>query len=449
MAGREHPTEGGRQHGECPASDRALRRPTVGRRRLLVGSCAVAALGLTGAAVLRWPAHVELFSDTVGLRADGTRAFVPDGAAPLESRTRLLTPVVPDSPVTAAEQRLLAQADEAGERASLSPRRHALLVSAALDLHVLSWDLAAPVAGWSNNWRFVWPRDAAHAAVAELALGRVEQAASTVQELGRLCGADGWFEARYRPGTTRAPDDRERQLDGSGWYLWALHRVGEAVPSLFTDPSTVEPARRCARLLLRLTEGDPALPPPSPDYWEVREDRLTIATAALVLVGLERAGRLGRALGEQLAERCAQRAEEVRAAIGDAFGPTGFGRYAGGSAADSGLVFLLPPYTLRGNDAVAKRLRSAEEAMRRPAGGVAPGEGWKQDGISWTPETALFAQAYGVTGDGGEADRLLDWLAAHRTASGSFPEKVLVDGAPAAVAPLAWTASLVISTLLG
>ncbi len=40
--------------------------------------------------------------------------------------------------------------------------------------------------------------------------------------------------------------------------------------------------------------------------------------------------------------------------------------------------------------------------------------------------------------------RCSGWLGSHRTAAGSFPEKVLHDGRPAAVAPLAWTAALVV-----
>ena len=82
--------------------------------------------------------------------------------------------------------------------------------------------------------------------------------------------------------------------------------------------------------------------------------------------------------------------------------------------------------------------------MGRPAGGLAPGAAWKHDGISWTPETALFAAAWAATGHGPRAELLLRWLGDHRTEVGSFPEKVLHDGRPAAVAPLAWTASLVV-----
>ena len=36
---------------------------------------------------------------------------------------------------------------------------------------------------------------------------------------------------------------------------------------------------------------------------------------------------------------------------------------------------------------------------------------------------------------------------AHRTSAGALPEKVLADGSPAAVAPLAWTAATVLLTL--
>jgi len=37
-------------------------------------------------------------------------------------------------------------------------------------------------------------------------------------------------------------------------------------------------------------------------------------------------------------------------------------------------------------------------------------------------------------------------LSAHRTPDGALPEKVLADGSPAAVAPLAWTAATVVLT---
>lgn len=64
--------------------------------------------------------------------------------------------------------------------------------------------------------------------------------------------------------------------------------------------------------------------------------------------------------------------------------------------------------------------------------------------MSWTPQTALFALAAAHNGGRAAAKGWLDWLDRHRTGHGSLPEKVLYDGSPAGVAPLAWTAATVI-----
>lgn len=416
--------------------------PRIGRRELAVLGPAAGAALFAGDARRRPPAHVPLFSATVAMTGDGQRSLIAPGSAPLPAHSRILPPTSDDAPALVSERELVAAARMVG--ASLDADRQELLTSAVLDLHVLSYGLPAPIAGWSHNWRYVWPRDAAHVAVAFARLGLVERAAGIVRALARLCGADGWLQARYRPGSQDQPDDRERQLDGTGWYLWALEEVSQVVPGLAGERAVADAASRSARLLLTLTQGRDHMPPPSPDYWEVRESHLTIATAALVLVGLERAADL--ALPES--GRAAERAEALRAGIIREFGPSGYGRYAGRAPADAGLLFLLPPYTRTAVGAAAARVGTAQQHMRREAGGVAPGEGWKRDGISWTPETALFAQAHRELGNDAAADVLLDWLAAHRTDAGSLPEKVLADGAPAAVAPLAWTAALTVTSLV-
>jgi GH15 family glucan-1,4-alpha-glucosidase len=82
----------------------------------------------------------------------------------------------------------------------------------------------------------------------------------------------------------------------------------------------------------------------------------------------------------------------------------------------------------------------------RPAGGLAPGSKWKNDGISWTPETALVAYTAAMSGRPEISARWMDWLDDHRTPRGSLPEKVLATGATAGPAPLAWTAALVVLT---
>ena len=84
--------------------------------------------------------------------------------------------------------------------------------------------------------------------------------------------------------------------------------------------------------------------------------------------------------------------------------------------------------------------------MSRPAGGLAPGGSWRRDGISWTNATATYALTAAALGETEQATVWLGWLDRHRTAAGSFSEKVLADGTPASVAPLAWTAAAVLLT---
>ncbi|MBE8146279.1 hypothetical protein IOD13_06080 [Brevibacterium casei] len=87
------------------------------------------------------------------------------------------------------------------------------------------------------------------------------------------------------------------------------------------------------------------------------------------------------------------------------------------------------------------------ERSRRPAGGIRPGTGWILDDASWTPSTSLLALGYARLGERARAEAVLDWLAGHRTASGSSPEKVDGEGTPVSVAPLAWTAANVVLAL--
>ena len=64
--------------------------------------------------------------------------------------------------------------------------------------------------------------------------------------------------------------------------------------------------------------------------------------------------------------------------------------------------------------------------------------------MSWTPETTLYALTAAANDEPELARELLDWTLEHRTSSGAIPEKVLADGSPAAVAPLAWSAANVV-----
>ena len=125
------------------------------------------------------------------------------------------------------------------------------------------------------------------------------------------------------------------------------------------------------------------------------------------------------------------------------FGSGGFG---GGGGLDAAVTFVMPPFDQSRSVQVADAWTRFQTDALRPAGGLAPGAGWKSDGISWTPETALVAYTAAMSGRREISEHWMDWLNNHRAPGGSLPEKVLAGGAPAGPAPLAWTAALVVLT---
>ncbi len=432
-------------------------------------------------------AHHPLYSTAVGIDGTGKRHLLPADPPPAwVSGTR----VFGDDP--AARDRAGGQVSwlEAGHVPGTGAGQAAagefadMVRTALLDIHTLTTDDGGVVAGWSVKWRYHWPRDAAFAAVALARTGHVEDAVRVLERFQDLLPPGGRFQARYVPGTATTPDDRGVQIDGTGWLMWATARVLVVVPEgggssldgragtpldgwAGTAPGVLSRAEVLDRLgvlvegltsaLVRLVDGGASLPPVSSDYWEVREMRRTLGTAAPVLAGLYAAAGVARMAG-----RTADAADLHRVALAaesrvhEHFGSAGYTRYRWFSERDAAVAFLLPPFqptevdtsvapgnaTARREVAEAFDLAAAE--MARPAGGLAPGAGWKKDGISWTPQTALFAWTRAANGDTAGARDLLRWLRDHRTPDGALPEKVLADGSPAAVAPLAWTASLVV-----
>ncbi|WP_146752418.1 MULTISPECIES: glycoside hydrolase family 15 [unclassified Actinomyces] len=302
----------------------------------------------------------------------------------------------------------------------------------------------AVVAGPVSIWRYIWPRDAAFAAAAYAAVGLEAQALDVLAQLATLQRRDGGFEARYTA-VGVVPDDRPAQSDGTGWFLWAIGRLlaaGARVDEL--SARLGEASARACGFLLDLTDTPAHLPAAAPDYWEVGERTLTLGTAAPTLLGLEAAAALAQA-GLELgagAGPLTERTVTVRAAMERGFAP-GWGRHVRGDDLDAAIALVAPPFT-RALDGVAAVRDGAVARMSRPAGGVAPGESWRDDGISWTPETALLAWSAAGLGRDAEARTLLEWLEAHRTRAGALPEKVRADGLPAGPAPLAWTCALVL-----
>ena len=302
----------------------------------------------------------------------------------------------------------------------------------------------AVVAAPMSIWRYVWPRDAAFAAAALSAVDLADEALDVLGNLASWQRADGGFEARYTS-SGRVPDNRPAQADGAGWFLWASGRLlADGVPAADLRDRLGAPLARAASRLLGITDTPSRLPAASPDYWEVAETVLTLGTAAPVLLGLEAATALARAgldLGGP-AQALAERVTAVRSAMERNFAPA-WGRHLRRDDVDAAIALVLPPFTrpLAGARTVRQ---TAAARMHRPTGGLAPGAGWRDDGISWTPETALMAWSALALGMEEEGTRLLAWLEAHRTAAGALPEKVLADGSSAGPAPLAWTCALIL-----
>jgi glucoamylase len=183
------------------------------------------------------------------------------------------------------------------------------------------------IAGPDGAWRYSWPRDAAFAAVAFFRTGHQAEALwilswlRVVQDLGVAEGGAGGFEARYTS-TGETPDRRKDQADGAGWAAWAMAEVLTGPGSSFQTVADLDDrfrwpfpwsmggeshapttaglslgcqdrirgcppptplsalVQRTGDYLLGLTDDGRRLPEPSSDYWERRESRLTLGTAA-------------------------------------------------------------------------------------------------------------------------------------------------------------------------
>jgi glucoamylase len=337
---------------------------------------------------------------------------------------------------------------ESGDRPDPTSPYAALATTALTDLHALTLENGGVLSSFRRSWRYVWPRDTAFAAVAFARTGHLPDALRALSFLQAVQAPDGSFEARYRPDGSGPPDDRGVQEDAPGWVLWSVDAVLAAAPEDHRAEiaRSVAPLvdRSVARLLAR-TARPGALPAPSSDYWEQRESRLTLGIAAPTLVGLLAGSRLLQARDPDTAHVAATRADTLRGSVELEFGISGYSRYAGGRGPDAAVTFLLPPYVDTPQPGALSVAKGAPGALRQPAGGLSPGATWpRHDGVSWTPETALFLVAAAESGDAAQANGWLAWFAQHVSPQRSIPEKVDAHGRAGDVAPLAWTDALVL-----
>lgn len=378
-----------------------------------------------------WTTRLPLHSVGVVLDADGLPRPVQAGEATL------------DDPTARAEQDAWLAAGTVPGPAAYS----ALAEQALRDLDALVLADGAALAGAGGIWGYVWPRDASFTAVALARTGHPDDAYAVLDYLRRVSrGADDVvLEARYlADGSGGVPDGRSAQLDGSGWVLWAVAQwYAQAAPGPATaaDLERLRPLVVDAVAAIRAHVDDDGLPGVFADYWEVREPVPTLGTLAPLLLGARSAGPVLAALGEPDVDDLV----ELLLAGQQRFAP-GYPRRLDGDTTDTAVAFLMPPFA-PADAQVSAAWAAAAPSMERVAGGLAPGSDWKADGVSWTPTTAVFALTAAASGDVVQATERLDWLASHRTERGALPEKVLWDGTPAGVAPLAWTSALVLLTL--
>ncbi|GAA0625252.1 glucoamylase [Kribbella sandramycini] len=321
---------------------------------------------------------------------------------------------------------------------------------ALADLDALTLPSGATLAGWDGPWRYVWPRDASFVAAARCAVGQDAEAAKILDFLDRIHPSAGRWQARYAESGAPVEDDREPQLDGSGWVPWATWfcKAGARYWDMVR-----ESADQITREL-----GADGLPDPSPDYWERPEHEVTLGTVAPLLTGLRSAVHIATELGHtaeaerwQAAVRTLSAATERRfapeyprtPARAESFLEPGLPPARIGAGSDAIVTVLGPPFAAE-REEINRAISATQLALGQPNGGFTPGEEWRADGVSWTPQTALFALSAAARGDRPKAEELLGWLAQYRTRTGALPEKVNRDSMPAGEAPLGWTAALVV-----
>lgn len=315
------------------------------------------------------------------------------------------------------------------------------------DIRALWSDHTLPPAGAAPQWEYFWPRDGAFLAVALDRTGHPDEVQRILDGMAELpFDRRRGFDARYTLGGDTVTDrPRGAQSDGCGWVLWAIGSIRANDETALPD-STEELRDRCVTHLDRLTSSGTRLPPASPDYWEVKVTTVSLGTVAPMAAGLLAATDDYDAIGEPTKAAAARvTAEGLDAAMRLRFSPD-YERFGDLGELDAAITFLMPPFAVETPE-VAQRWSDYQIDALRPAGGLAPGAGWKEDGTSWTPETALAAYTAAASGRTEEATRWLDWLDEHRTSWGSLPEKVTGSALPAGPAPLIWTDALVLLTL--
>jgi hypothetical protein len=408
------------------AADRRLAimvRMRRGDRRQSAGGRQAAAVGVdtTGAScrsaieggalgLICMPSAVPLSPRFLASQPPGIALAVRRGRSPFVAATRAII-----ARAAASDRAWLARASPLGGGTPAWARgmyRRSLLTLRALT----DRRTGAVAAGARDGWAYVWPRDAATAALAYAAAGYRPEARRVAEFLEAL---DLDAAARFDGDGAPVPG-REAQGDMSGW---------------------VTTAARAARIDIRAATPAGISSPwrDSPDYQEgAPGDYLANALAAAKTT--VNGGGIARAFG----------------------GPKGLFRRAGdpGSGLDSAAAWAVRPFPLPELFPAVHRtlLRLASDRTRF---GITPGEGWSGTD-PWTAPTAWSAWGLAALSDWARSigdpaparrDRraalsLLADLRRAATPAGALPERVDArTGIPRSTTPLAWSHAFAVLTL--
>lgn len=341
-----------------------------------------------------------------------------------------------------------------------------------------------------DTYGYVWPRDAAFAALALDSAGD-ENAARRFFEFSRdVVGSGGYFLHKYLPdrslGSSWHPwvKDGKPQLpiqeDETALVLYALCEHYRFSRDLEFIESVFEPLiERTADFLVSYRDETTKLPRASYDLWEERHGTFTF-TAAVVCGALEGASELSGILGKRAhSERYGKAAAEVRDAILALLWDDTAGIFVKSLREDGSLdktVDMSGVYgvwrfgVLPSND--ARLPRAFESSVRALSQGVKTGgiaryegdiyyrhEGEKDTtgerlaGNPWIITTLWYAEYLTAIArseeDFARVRTILDWVVRHAEPSGVLPEQVDAEtGAPLSATPLMWSHAAYVSAVI-
>jgi len=311
--------------------------------------------------------------------------------------------VVPPVPGAAAGEarRWLSRSRPLGSAAPAWAK--AMYERSLLTIHALaSQKTGAVAAGARDSWAYVWPRDAATAA---LALEASAHRAEARQVAKFLTGLDLDAAARFTESGAPVPG-RDAQGDALGWVTVAAKATG-------------------------------VKPPQGPYAWRDRADYQESSP--------------GNYLGNALAA-AAPRVDGPKTHLYQRFSAHRHGglvRAEGdpGSGLDSAAGWAVRPFRITALYPAAGRtlLRLVAQGTRY---GITPGEGWEGGEDPWTAPTAWSAWALAGLGDRHAALSLLADLRRASTPAGDLPERVGVrTGIPTSTTPLLWSSAFAVLAL--